>query len=194
MQHPFAIKPIPGWEGLYSVTEDGRVWSHERQVRAPNGRVRLKPGLWLKQVGHQGYLMVGLHRDGKQSKEFVHRLVGLAFLPAATPEQTHTNHKDSNRRNNHYTNLEWCTHGENIAHAWKAGAMKVTPAMAESFKRVQAGRRVFTEAQAAEIRSRVAAGESQASIAREKQASRAIINLIVKNRRYLQTTGATNAL
>ena len=49
----------------------------------------------------------------------VHRLVADAFLPPPpTPKHKYVNHKDGNPSNNHVSNLEWCTHSENIAHSY----------------------------------------------------------------------------
>lgn len=69
-----------------------------------------------------GYLVVGLHSDStKKVKKFsVHRLVGLCFCdnPDNKPQ---INHKDGDKRNNFFKNLEWCTAQENTIHAYKNG-------------------------------------------------------------------------
>lgn len=51
----------------------------------------------------------------------IHRLVALHFIENDDPNKTIVNHKDSNRLNNHYTNLEWVTYKENADHAVKQG-------------------------------------------------------------------------
>ncbi len=58
-------KDIPGYEGLYAVTEDGRVYSHSRVVKAAHGSTQLRKGRWLKQhENNKGYLYLPLSVDG----------------------------------------------------------------------------------------------------------------------------------
>ena len=86
-------KGIKGFDGRYQVSTWGR-------VKGVNGRI-LKP-----YVNHNGYLKVGLMKDGADHKKRVHRLVAEAFIPnhLNLPE---VNHIDGNKRNNSVTNLEW---------------------------------------------------------------------------------------
>jgi hypothetical protein len=69
----------------------------------------------------RGYFRVGLCADGRpRFREFVHRLVALAFVP--NPEgKPCINHIDGNSRNNAGINLEWCTYSENSSHAYRMG-------------------------------------------------------------------------
>lgn len=85
----------------YSVYADGRVYSM--------GTKR-----FLKQSMTQGYYSVNLHPSAK--KFLVHRLVAHAFIPNPDNKPI-INHKDRNRANNNYSNLEWCNQQENMAHA-----------------------------------------------------------------------------
>ena len=87
---------IYGYEGLYAVTEDGKVWSYKRKKF-------LRPA----DNGH-GYLTVSLHKDGNKKTQKIHRLVANAYLPnpSGLPE---VNHIDENRANNNISNLEWVT-------------------------------------------------------------------------------------
>lgn len=95
-------KDIKGYEGLYQVSNLGRVLS----IR--NNRI-LKP--YSDKAG-KGYYYIHLKR-GKNSK--IHRLVAQAFLP--NPENKDTvNHIDGNTKNNQLNNLEWATHQENCLH------------------------------------------------------------------------------
>jgi hypothetical protein len=66
----------------------------------------------------RGYVFVGFFQDKKKYTRMVHRLVGMAFLPKVA-NKTQINHKDLNKFNNHYTNLEWSTQKENVHHAMK---------------------------------------------------------------------------
>ena len=71
-----------------------------------------------------GYLKVGLTKDGKQKYKFIHRLVAETFIP--NPEnKPYVNHIDGDKTNNTVVNLEWCTAKENTNHAIKNDLMKV---------------------------------------------------------------------
>lgn len=90
------IKHIKGYEDRYTVDEDGNVFSILRK------RYR------KQQHDRDGYLYVGLCKDGVVSNKYVHDLVAEAFIPNpdSLPE---VNHKDENKENNNVSNLEWCT-------------------------------------------------------------------------------------
>lgn len=69
----------------------------------------------------QGYLKVKIYdTEGTRVAIKIHRLVAFSFLEPGAPEQTEVNHKDGNPKNNSWTNLEWCTHQENIHHYHEA--------------------------------------------------------------------------
>ena len=106
----------------YSVTEDGRIYSHSRVDRTG----RLHKGRWIKlTVSQDGYYKVVLHlgQRGKSITRRVCRLVAEAFIP--NPENKPcVNHLDGDKLNDSVNNLEWCTHKENTVHAWKEGLCK----------------------------------------------------------------------
>lgn len=108
-------KDIEGYEGLYQVSNFGKVKSlnYKRQNKVKI----LKPSQTGKGAFKgQGYL--SLHLKNKQFK--VHRLVAEAFIPNKE-NKPQINHKDGNKLNNNSNNLEWCTNSENQKHAWKNG-------------------------------------------------------------------------
>ncbi len=108
------MKDIQGYEGLYAITKDGKVWSHPQRRSSKYGKF-----LSLF-IGKKGYHVVGLCRNKKRFKYYVHRLVAQAYIdnPRNFP---YINHKNGIKIDNRVENLEWCTHKENIAHAWATG-------------------------------------------------------------------------
>ena len=73
-------------------------------------------------TNNKGYLGVAIYINGKEHKKLVHRLVTIAFVPNLDGKP-YVNHKDANKQNNYYRNLEWCTQKENIQHASRLGLM-----------------------------------------------------------------------
>lgn len=121
-------KDIKGYEGLYQVSNYGRVKSLDHivtQKAKGNGTLsRLVRGRVLKTGRDKdGYCLIALSKNGKVRGFKVHRLVADAFIPLVQGKEI-INHKDSNRRNNKVTNLEWCNTHENALHAYKYGSQK----------------------------------------------------------------------
>ena len=119
-------RDIKGYEGLYQVSNMGRVKSLKRTVWCGlnGGCYRAIPEKIRKGVDNgQGYLQVQLSKDGKVKQCRINRLVAQAFLP--NPDNLPIiNHKDENKYNNHMDNLEWCSHSYNNTYndrAKKAG-------------------------------------------------------------------------
>ncbi len=97
---------------------------------ASDGRVRSWRGLEVQEhipVRAGYYLKANLRTGSTYMQTAVHRLVAAAFCPRQRPDQTVVNHKDGNKLNNHYSNLEWVTHSENMKHAHEAGLWQVGP-------------------------------------------------------------------
>ena len=119
------VRDVVGYEGLYAVTSDGRVYSHSRLINTVYGATRLMKGRWLKPAKDGGgYFFVSLCRDGHAKQEKMHRIVAKAFID--NPENKPAiNHIDSNKENNDISNLEWCTQHENMQHCSRKGRIKI---------------------------------------------------------------------
>lgn len=94
-------KDIPNYEGLYQISNLGRVKSLPRKW-SPRENI-------LKAEGEkEEYLHVSLWKDRISKHLYIHRCVAELFIPNPN-NYTHVNHKDENKRNNTVDNLEWCT-------------------------------------------------------------------------------------
>ena len=93
-------RAVPNYEGLYEVSNLGRIKSLYNYKR--NGNNILVPRI------KRGYLTVGLRKNGVRKWHSLHRLVASAFIsnPNDLPQ---INHKDENKLNNNVNNLEWCS-------------------------------------------------------------------------------------
>ena len=98
-------KNVRGYEGLYQVSNLGRVKSLDRV--SDDGKIRHGRIISTKQ-NNRGYLQVHLYRNGSCKMKLLHRLVAEAFIQNldSLPQ---VNHKDENKSNNYASNLEWCT-------------------------------------------------------------------------------------
>ena len=121
-------RAIKGFEGLYEVSDDGKVRSLDRLVIKSNGfRYSVAGRVLIPRQNPGGYLGVCLYRDGVcEEQPSIHRLVAEAFLPACEGK-TEVNHIDGDKTNNNVENLEWCTDSENKLHAYRKGLRKRKP-------------------------------------------------------------------
>ena len=102
-------RSIKGYEGLYEVSDLGRVRMLGRYKKYRNGSLVRIDGKVLSQFRVRGYLKSKLRdKDGKAKMFYTHRLVANAFLPNPN-NYPQVNHKDENKYNNNARNLEWCT-------------------------------------------------------------------------------------
>ena len=98
-------KDIKGYEGLYEVSNMGRVKSlgNGKSTNNDNCRERI-----LKPVKDKGYLRVTLCKEGRKNGYLVHQLVAIVFCENSMGYKE-VNHKDEDKTNNRADNLEWCT-------------------------------------------------------------------------------------
>jgi hypothetical protein len=103
------FRPVVGFEGLYEVSNLGRVRSVSRMVRMSNGRNRFRVGKALKPSSGQniskGYPCVGLYKDKKMHWIHAHRIVVSAFISSSIPDGFYTDHINRNKEDNRVCNL-----------------------------------------------------------------------------------------
>ena len=124
---------IEGYEGMYQVSNMGRVKSLERTAWNNRGYYRTLHERILKgRKVSNGYLQVQLCQDGKAKNYLVHRLVASAFLenPMGYNE---VNHIDEDKENNKADNLEWCSKSYNLS--YNDRAKKVGKKVAEKLSK-----------------------------------------------------------
>jgi len=120
-------------------------------------------------LGKNGYLSVSYKEEGKRTKYLVHRLVGLAFVPGHEPGLT-INHIDGVKTHNLPANLEWITKAANTAHQWSIGLVNLRGENHPGAK--------LSDAEVEEIRCRLKAGETHATVAQAYSVSGSLIGLI----------------
>ena len=117
------FKDIPGYEGLYQVSDTGKVKSLSRittymlngkEVRRTERERLLKASLSRSDSGRRYYAVI-LSKDGEKKFFRVHRLVALAHIPNPLGLPV-VDHIDRDKLNNAATNLRWVTHEDNLRH------------------------------------------------------------------------------
>ena len=163
------LTPIPNYEGRYSITKTGDVWS------APYTRTdgRCRKGLWLKPgVSKYGYKQVVLTgTDGKRTTISVHRLVAITFMDLQDGLQV--NHRDGDKLNNSLSNLEWCTQEDNMKHAHRTGLIN---------------HRGLSDDQVLEVRSMLKKGFQQVTIAKILKLEQSLVSKIKTGFLYKDVT------
>lgn len=118
-------RAIPGYEGLYEVSDQGGVRSLDRLRIGVDGRIwRFKGRILRLRKRRKGYLEVSIYKDGIESKPKVHSLVLLAFV-GPKPQGMEACHDNGIPGDNRRENLRYGTSQENTADAIKHGRFKV---------------------------------------------------------------------
>jgi len=117
-------KDVVGWEGVYCVSNYGRVKSLGRIVEGGRSRKQKVKEVIKKQWLLNGYPAVTLNRGKYKTNITCHLLVAKAFIPNPL-NKAHVNHIDLNKLNPNVSNLEWCTPSENVLHAIKNGRVRI---------------------------------------------------------------------
>lgn len=165
-------RPVVGYEGVYAVSDHGRVMRLAGSERVKENRI-------VKQGNNgRGYMFVRLWAGNKQEHRYVHRLVMQSFV-SECPKGITVNHIDGNKANNHLNNLEYATHSENIQHAYDHGLNYGVRGEMHSMAKL-------TQAQADEIRRLYALGGiSQRALAEQFKISASVIGGIIHGVRWV---------
>lgn len=161
------MKDIPDFEGRYAITRNGRVWSYPKKGGTRKGK-------WIRAfIQHRGYYNYYLQKaNGKRRIILAHRLVATTYIPNLLGRKE-VNHKDGEKLNNRVKNLEWCTHQENMRHAYKNGL--VTLQHGEDHKLAK-----LTQSKANKIRSQYINGDiTQRQLAKIYDVNQKLIWLIL---------------
>jgi hypothetical protein len=116
-------KDIKGYEELYQVSSLGRVKSLKRIILRKNNIIQTIKKRILKQYYNKKYKTQSLSISGIVKSYLTHRLIAFTFINNPLKKRC-VNHIDGNYENNNINNLEWCTHSENLYHAYKIGIKK----------------------------------------------------------------------
>ena len=172
---PEEWRPIPGSEGLYSVSSLGRVRSEPTRGRR-TGRQR---GRTLKcSLDSKGYRQFAMSlTGGRRIRMKVHRAVALAFL-GPRPPGTQINHKSGDKLDNSVANLEYVTCRQNIRHAWRKGLYTAEHCRGQRnpFAKLSPG-------QVRDIRS-LASGTSLSELARQFGVSKTSISQVINRKTW----------
>ncbi len=106
-------KDIPGYKGIYQISNHGRIKRIAKCNRSYSGRI-------LSPVLNCGYFRVKLCVNGKQDTRKIHRLVLETFI-GPCPDNCECCHMDGNSKNNHIENLRWDTRSNNMIDSVKHG-------------------------------------------------------------------------
>lgn len=172
-------RPVPGYEGLYSVTSDGKLISEERYVKGVRkGKmtdIKIKERELKNITNVAGYKMAALYKDSVKVSVYVHRLVAEVFLPPPSVGQTQVRHKEGNPELCGKDDLEWGTPTENSMDRLKHGTMKNGEKSPTS---------KLTDEIVLQIRARLSNKEPQKSLADEFEVDQSTISFIGSRKRW----------
>lgn len=172
MENKEIFKDIKGYEGLYQISNLGKVKRIPRNIVNKNGYSLLKEMFLTPYVDDVGYFRIGLKLNSKTTHRRIHRLIATTFIP--NPEnKPQVNHINGIKTDNRLENLEWVTSLENTNHAIKAGLIKRNGENNASSKLI--------EIQVLDIKERLKKGETGSSIAKIYNVHASTISLIKRN-------------
>jgi len=179
MVHAENWKDIPDYEGFYQASDLGNIKSISRKVYIPKRNIyRQQQEIILTYNPYsKRYPRVSLHKNSEVEIKLIHTIIGLLFVP--NPKNLpFLNHINGIKTDPRACNLEWCSHLENMQHAFRTGLVpngernhkaKLTNNNVRAIKRL--------------LKNNPKANQS--AIARKYGVVRSVINAIVKNRKWI---------
>ena len=116
-------KDIKSYEGLYQISNTGKIKSLERYKDNHSKKQLVKEKIRKQIISKTGYYTCMLTKNGNLKLFKVHRIVAEAFIPNPNNYPI-INHIDGNKLNNNVDNLEWCSYSHNEKEAYKLGLIK----------------------------------------------------------------------
>jgi hypothetical protein len=179
------IQDIPGYEGLYAVTRDGKVWSYPKKSRVGrNGGFRMDGNKWLKPFKSVSASGKPYHRlsiadaNGRRKSLLVHRIVAQTYIP--NPDKLpFINHLNGATLDNRVENLEWCTAKRNTKHAYDNGWIRTPKQQGERNSQAK-----MTEADARRVKKLSRDGMGDTAISRETGINRSAVKDITKGKTW----------
>jgi len=171
------FKSINSYEGFYEVSNLGRIKSLKRFRKGKsNSLTKVNEKILKTSISKDGYVLVSLNKKGESKTFTVHSLVMLSF-EGVCPDGFEINHDDGNKENNNLKNLYYCTHSENMKHAFEYG-------LKESVKGEKHANSKLKSKQVLEIRRLHSLGVKQRNIALKFGVSFQTISKIVNRKKW----------
>lgn len=111
-------KDVIGFEGLYMVSNLGRIKSLPKEINGGNFLYFSKEKIKKQTINKYGYSRITLTKNNKGKRFLLHRLIAESFIPNFLNKKV-VNHIDNNPKNNSLSNLEWVSTRENCCHRYK---------------------------------------------------------------------------
>ncbi len=166
---------IDGYDQMYEISSLGRVKSHKRN----------EPKMLTPTQDRYGYLGIRLCKNSVEKRFKIHRLVAQYFVENPNG-YNEVNHKDGDKTNNSFENLEWVTRSQNLRHAFDLG-LKVGTGGGGMSKGESNGRHKLTTKEVLEIRQKYVFGSTlygSIALAKEYGVSKKTIQAIINNQTW----------